>query len=561
MAKPKFNPKAEFEPVEAVKPKFDPSKKFDLVQEDKEPEGPSGQEKALATLSGIGQGIALGYAPQLQAKLEPLTDRFFNLFQEKGKEVEPAPISQLYSNDENYVKSRDQAIAQNEKYAKESPGYYYGGEIGGGLLQAAATPALGGGEALSAAGKAAPFLSKANALATGARLGQAAAIGGGLGLISNPGDQEGKVDVLQGEDRFRKGMQGAVTGGLMQGAGEVVGQGITRGVPALADKLKTLAGRRAAKALGPSGKDFRSKQQIDDTGRILLEEGVISKMPKSYEKVAETAGEKADVIGKKLDQAIKAVSEANPDAGIDRSTMLQHIENELVAPNIMDGKVIPGSEPEIKVAQDFASLFKEGEGPIGLKEAQALKEKIGSKINWKRRMGEDIPPREQAYRAVYKKLQTGIEDAAADAAGVGGEQARDAFIDLKKRYGALTQARDIANKKSLNEFKNRTFSLTDYQAGIGGALVGAMSGDDPETRLKNAALYGAGGALLNEGARRHASQLVGKGLYEAGNLIGSTPKSIQKAAGLLGSNPKGLILGTKGLLNRSENKDKEGRPK
>jgi hypothetical protein len=201
----------------------------------------------MAAIEGLGQGLTAGYLPQLQAKMEPLTDRIFGLFDDDSEYVEKAPWSQTFSNDENYMKSRDANIKRNKELAENNPISYNAAQIGGGITTGiVAAPAK---------------------LVTTTAKGASIA-GTAYGLLANPGDREGIVDELQLTPRLRNAVLGAFTGyGAQKGLDK-----IAKISKPLAERLARGAERRAAAALGLQ-KHLRKKMtqgEIDDVGDTPL---------------------------------------------------------------------------------------------------------------------------------------------------------------------------------------------------------------------------------------------------------------------------------------------------
>lgn len=165
------------------------------------------KESADAALSGAGQGLLAGYLPQVQAKAQPVTDRIYNLVNRiQGKpQVEPAPWSQLTSNDENYVKARDTNIANIDQQKSEHPYAYGAGLVGGALTQGAMLP-----------------IGPAESLLGGVAKG--AAVGAAQGAIQNPGDTKGQVSMLQLPERAGGAAVGGAVGGVVGGIGGAISQ-------------------------------------------------------------------------------------------------------------------------------------------------------------------------------------------------------------------------------------------------------------------------------------------------------------------------------------------------
>lgn len=202
---------------------------FEKMSKQRQHQGPKESTQGQAAVEGFGSGISLGYLPQIQAKLEPLTDRLFGLFDENSEHVDKAPISQLYLNDENYIKARDKNIARQKQLKEDNPWTYGASEVGGGVVAGIAASPLQGANAAS-------------------KVKQAATIGGAYGMLANPGDVEGVVDELQLTPRLRNAVVGAITGAGVQKGLDVIGKYSKALAGKLSDKIQERSLKRAAEA-------------------------------------------------------------------------------------------------------------------------------------------------------------------------------------------------------------------------------------------------------------------------------------------------------------------------
>lgn len=184
---------------------------------------PDSDYKGSAALEGFGQGVAAGYLPQLQAGAERAIDKGLGLVGMGPDAVDQKLRSQGFNvPEQSYVQSRDQNIARMKGYADKAPGYYYGGQVGGVLASAPAVAKMIPGVA---ARPAAGFLSKAS---------QAATSGAIQGAVQNPGDTQGKVDVLQIPERIENAKTGAAIGGGLSVAGSAISK-----IPAVTKKISS----------------------------------------------------------------------------------------------------------------------------------------------------------------------------------------------------------------------------------------------------------------------------------------------------------------------------------
>ena len=189
--------------------------------------------KTEAALQAFGNQAAQGYLPQLQAMAEGVTDPIFNAF----KSDEEKRIDQEFNvQDETYTQRRDRNIERAKSLEEQHPAISTTAAIAGGI---AGTVALGAGAGSAATKLATKFpskfagafqkletLQKSKSFADKLKLaGSAGAISG---LIRNPGDTEGEVDLIQAGDRLQNAAIDAGTGLAFQSAVSAIGKGGSR---------------------------------------------------------------------------------------------------------------------------------------------------------------------------------------------------------------------------------------------------------------------------------------------------------------------------------------------
>ncbi len=455
-----------------------------------------------AALSGIGQGLTAGHLSQAQAASEPVTDKIFSSL--TGKNVEPR----------SYLEARDQGLLEQKDFSENNPGAYYGGQlvgtvpsvvVSGGLLNPATT-GLG-------------------------RAAQAGLVGGAQGLLQNPGDTEGVIDPIQGNERIKDAGMGAALGSGSQIFME--GLGAAKGILSPSN-IRGKAEEKAFKALGPYQRDvINNSKKMKEIGRTALDQKVLDKTwEKTAEKVSIAKKEAGEKLGSFMDNLYSSVDEVSGlnrpvsqeaqnvfvNAGVDVESVAASLKDDLINP--LAAKI--GDESaNLQHAKLIDNFIKNNGKNISIRDAQSMKEKIGKLINWKRDPRADIPEQEKYYRSLYDKLRLGIEDAADAAASNMGGEAREELIALKKQYSNLSSAEDISQRRALREFANRTVSPSDYMAGMGGGLIGAMS--SPE----NAISGGIKGAII--------SSIGNKLGRTAGNA--AQAKALDYIAGVMEKNP------------------------
>lgn len=511
---------------------------------------------AQTFLEKYGDMSTIGYLPQLQAATEkPMAWVMDKLTGQNVSEDMP-----------DYVQRRDENIKRQTKLAEANPvpaalgtvAGFAGGPLalrGLGALaklgsfapkfmaagEAAETlPALSG-----AAGEAAQTASVGKKIFDAKRIADAAKTGAAMGAVMNPGDTEGEMGLQLG-DRAMNAAGGALFG---VGADLAIagGSGLVR---AAGDKMREAAERRAFKALGPYARDAinaNERGKINEIGRELLDSGVIGKGNKSYEQIGADAGaakEKAgQVIGGIIDTLDNFANGLGANAGLDRAKMAKAVEEELLMPS-----GLPGADAHNAKVSALVDEFRGGgSNRIGLKEAQGLKQKLQKLINWKRAPDADIPLPEQVHRSLVNKTKKGLESAAEFVAGQKGDDTLEQYLAAKRRYGAMGTAEKIANRRESKEFANRLISPSDYMAGGIGALAGAMSGHDLESRATGAAAGLSLGAA-NRFGRAYGNQIMARNLERVGVALTKIPRF----AALAQDNPKGFQMLVQSLAHKLE---------
>jgi hypothetical protein len=379
-----------------------------------------------------------------------------------------------------YVERRDSEIKKLEESQKENPGAALVGTIAGSVLP------------MGAAAKGAKTLGQA--IKSGVITGSA------YGALSNPGDVEGEVAPIQAAERGRNSALGALTGGTLAG--------VARGVESSGKSMNKWAKERAFKALGGDKAQLKrmGEKKALEMGGQALEDGVIGKIPRSTEKLAERAKANADKIG----QGIGSITDELAEQG---ATLDKY--------EVGDGllkKLVTGSEaddPQMKklVENRVYSFLGAGGGRerVDIKTAQQLKEQVGKNLEkggvWKAlRKGDQISPRNRVELELYDSLSEGILDAASTSAN---PAQAEKLERLRNTYANYKLMRKTLDEKYAKEVGNRLFSPTDYAATGVGTLIGATTSDDPVT----GALKGAAVGLGHKALRTNMSQPAAKAAY------------------------------------------------
>lgn len=451
----------------------------------KPPDAPAedNSQAPMAALQGYGQGASFGYLPQLQAATEPAMAKMYDM----------ATGNNISDTLPDYAARRDEKIAAIDKLKESNPKSFVAAQLAGGLTTGLAVPgaALGKGASLAA------------------KVGASVASGAAFRGLQNPGDTPGVVDPLQLSERGEN---------IANPTALAIDTAVPLAGPALS-KAGEWLGNKAEKAafssIGPykrSSEILAAKDKINPIGRTLLDEGVIGYYPKKYATLLERLQGKESQAGKDLGDVVEgmAAKETGPKVSLSRSDIAKKLEGELISPQTDAAGVI---DRNAKMQAYLENFRRDGmgkvEGPVDdaipLLNAEMKKRAVAKEVNWNRLPGADIPDSELFNRALNSNLREGVERGGEELAQKTGFDVNQ-FKGLKEKYGNLSEAGKILQKKNAAEIANRMISPSDYGAGAVGATIGAMSGGSPEERLKHATM-GAALGLLNHGARKYGNQV------------------------------------------------------
>lgn len=512
-------------------------------------QGPTPTTSAgMAGLEGVGQGVAMGYLPQLQAVTEPLMAKGLDLI--TGNDV----ASSL----PDYVTRRDENIERQRAEAQQHPAAYYGGQVAGTVLSA---PAVSAG--LSKVG-----LGAARGAGLLGRVGKAAASGAVMGAAQNPGDTEGVVDPLQAEARVANAKSGALIGGAVQGGAEALSKTvkIVRGIP---DFINDFAEARGAAATGLYKHQAKAAIKADPTGeagkglrelgRYVLDNKIV-RVGDSIEDVANRSGALKKQFGERIGQVYDKAVQTLEDPSIIKQTeflpdklssgFLNTIKQKFAGkPNgdaiIAQARKLTG---DLRGGGEFLSSGR-SRPAMNINELQDFKAGLDDMIYKAdtafKRAGQQTPGIEAAHelRDFIKKR---MDDALGAIDKAFGMSLGEDIKSLNKHYSMVSKVNSIAKDRLAGEMGNNFLSLTDKMAGIGGAGIGAVEGykhDGLEGALVGGSV-GAAAGLASKGMRTYGRPAITVGADKLGGLLSSIPnmggEQVQKLTGAIQSAP-GLL--------------------
>lgn len=490
------NNKTSSGPWDDYKPQFEPIEIGSADELVKQNFKPNALQSAII---GMGQGLYSNFGDELIGRLMA------------AKEI--ATTDKTISDwdsvvDKNVKDARDTFSLTKDK----NPGSYFAGEVGG-MIGQSAVPAL-------------------NA-AKGARVAQyskAALQGGAAALGASDKDTLG--------ERLPDAALGLIGGAGGKYIGDKVAGKLVDVGSKVVGKLQDRAQKRAVKAAGGMLKQYRSlmKQgRLNDTGQELLDRGLIS-VGDNTEKIAQKTASEVSKVG----SALGEIQETLPDNILNPMAVAQRLDDEIVKPAMGTA-----NEDTIgAVVREIERLRKRGDTPLSFKEARRITKAIDDVVEHTREQSPSLEKLKQARGIINEEIERGAEKGLTE---TGRAADLEKWLGLKKSFGLLKGAKDMANDKVLREEANRFLSPSDYGMLATGGLLGAVgSGDEDRVAnaLKIAALSGGANRLM----RVFGPALQAK-LYD--RLAKSVPKdSLNKAGELVGNGLRRSVaprLGEKAL--------------
>lgn len=500
---------------------------------------PSNSRPELAALQGFGQGASFGYIPELQAKLAAYLDP-----------------SSTYEQELKHFRAREAGLQESNPLA------YGAGAVGGGL--AIPTPGVSvakGGGAL-------------------ARIAKAAASGGAMGLVMNPGETEDEFAA-----RMEQAKQGALLSGGLSTAGAALakaGQGLKKGKEALAMKL---AGARKAHVKEfPAGSVKRT-----ELVNFMEKEGML-RPGQSFETVNEKAsnivqkeGEKIGKIHQSVTDDVERLASQSPElaAAVDKTKLtardlaasvlkdarnqfkgqaegkqaLSALRSEMRNLSSLDKSRIDTKVKMVPGAMDYATGTRQMIPQVTKTRVKPetpftkildYRKTLDDTLNYQSPLV-DSSAKEKALRfartKIKEKLDARISSLDKIASKAGSKETVGRVEQLKKlndRYSKASTLRRISGDRLAGEEGKAGFGLLEVIAGTGAGTGAYAQGENLPSALGKAAI----GGLAFKGARKFGPGLSYNALKTAEKL-GPLGRSIQ-------SIPPGAYLSPWLLMNQEK---------
>lgn len=484
--------------------------------------------EASSFFQNAADSVALGYLPEITAGVTKAVGPLYDFI--TGTEVSKALPS--------YTKIRDEEYANLKRDAEVNPKASLAGKIGGALLGGIGT---GGGGFIARGGT------------TLGKVARAGAVGGGIGLIQNPGAEIGTIDPFQGEERLKNAVIGTAVGAGLQGLGSAASK-FVKGPK----DLKALANEKAFKVTGAGKKAFevaQSKGQVQKIGQELLDSGLVTSGT-STTALANKLESVVDDVGSQIGKVITEADRAAGPSAINVPTLVNDLGKRL---NTQSLKGVPGADGSAKMINGFLeSLLENGEN-ISLKRAWDIKRAIDAQLKaaYRSKKFVDFPEAQSALLEIRNALRDQIN-------GVVGKVAPKSNLpNLLSKYSNLVEAERLALGGAARASANNSISLGDKVMGVLGAAakpgagfgLGYLSGDDSDKMLSG--LAGAGLAMGgNKLIRTYGNSVGAKTLSGLANAMEIPSAAISPMARrlqmLLQKNGNGVVQAGSQVLNPAE---------
>jgi hypothetical protein len=460
----------------------------------------------MSALEHFGNSATLGYLPNIQAAVEPLTNRIYSGI--SGQNIEE---------DKNYVQRREENKKRLQNQEKEYPEASFAGTLAGSIVPS--VPLLGATNKI----KAMSNLARSKAVSN--RIAHAMAVGGIQSSLMNPGENEDEISGPQLNERASNAAIGAALSGPLHYIAEKFPQVRNKVSSYIKDKSERLAFR----ALGPFKRQVnQNSHRINDIGRTALDEGIISFPPRNAENIEKSAKSARLLAGQKLGEIIDDLAELESHA-IKSGADLKDIGKEL-RERLIKKSDIPSVNKMNEFYKELISEFEEGQS-FNFKKLVQEKRNVKDLINWNRLKEADIPILEKFHRALYASLKKAEESGAkAIAEAYPQAESSQSFQPAKKLYGELKEAQKIAKNRADAQRANQIMGLKSAVYGAAGAGLGGTIGHKIgglPGAIGGSIIGGKIGSISNYLAKNYGSQFSAYILDQAAKLLEQSPNLLE----------------------------------
>lgn len=381
----------------------------------------------------------------------------------------------------DYELVRDRMRAEAKQAGEESPLAYAGGKLGGAVGASVVTRKIPGVGGLGGA-------------AQGVLEGGVAGLG------------ESDADSLAG--LARDTAAGAVVGGVLGKAGDVVGQGLSRGAGTAREWLGDVASERALKASGALQsklpKQPGAKARALEMGHLMLDEPGLIRVGSTGsaigERAVEAMGEYGEAIGDILRQADSKGVQFDPEP------FLKHVEKTVLDEADLDPALATQAATISGLIDGYrrtAAILQSRGLPWTFARANEMKGNLQKAIF--NQQG-DVVKNQQLAAEMQGKF---VDEIDSQLTPLLGKDAGLLFEDARKRYGAMKTAAGLGSYEANRALGNNMLGLPEQLA----ANTAAALGGGP--------IVTAAAGAASKGIRRRADSAVAigaKGLSESDML-------------------------------------------
>lgn len=506
--------------------------------------------KTEAFIQGAGQGLSLGYLPQIQAATEPYIQKALDFFggDNTNKQLEQQGFKIQNLPEQSYVQRRDEAIKRSQQMEREQPGASMAGQIAGAIPSAVG---IGG-------------VFKAGAGAAG-KIAQAAKSGGLIGAVRNPGDTEGEVAPLQAKDRALNVLKDAATGAVLQGGIESVGK-IAKTLKQAPESLQKWSQLKSVKAGGAMLKDFRKQfgnKKAYELGQTIIDNGIVSvgddiaEIAVKAEGLKNISGQKIGQIYSQGDEALATLKQQGKVTDID----LQEFANDY-AENIANkysGKA--GATSIInKVTSELEQIGSNGQ--VSLSKLKEVRQSLDDMINYSKANNE-LKPIQSEFLEMRNKMQELAKGKLGEIDRLSGTDLSKQFTKENKNFSSFADVATMAKDKAARESSNGAFGLRErISGGVGGAIGSytgaAMAG--PAGAVVGGLVGGGIGSISTKVARKYGTPYVAISANKIAKALARNQGALDKFSDPLikaaEKSPKEFVNAVNILLSKPEFKRK-----
>jgi hypothetical protein len=297
-------------------------------------------------------------------------------------------------------------------------------------------------------------------------------------------------------------------------------------VDALPEAVQEFAAKQALKASGYIQKDIkplarRDPEQLVQRGQELLREGTVRPF-RSVEDVAEGAEGAVQKYGDAIGQTLKAADSTG--AKFDMRPFVQRARQEILDPIKNDPAMASEAAKLGALLDDYEKMPL---GSVGFEQANQMKGNLQQQINWGNRWNDakGVPHNDNLIKMqgiFLDEVDNQLGDAFSQM-GQPGQVIRNAFKEVKRRYGIHADSLDKARMGVARDVGNAFVSTKDAIAGTGLSGALAMAGHPMLATL------GMGGALASKFARERGSSTLAVGANQLGQVLErfGSAKSVQ----------------------------------